>query len=105
MLIEINPYLRGVSTSGFFPPFLNAQVFCLFVCLFLIPNLFVMSEYSVKLVQKSEIFRKNPEIADLHNFGTECARNVKFVSKCAVLDILPYSTNNSKQKWTFPFRK
>ena len=48
----------------------------------------------VKMVQKSKIFLKIPEIADDHNFGTEYARNVKFVSKCAVLDTL-HSTNNS----------
>ena len=41
--------------------------------------------WTVKIIQKSED----------HNFGTEHARNVKFVSKCAVLDTLPYSTNNS----------
>ena len=50
---------------------------------------------TVKIVQKSEIFQKIPEIAEEHNFGTEYARNVKFVSKCAVLDTLPYSTSNS----------
>ena len=46
-------------------------------------------------VQKSEIFRKIPEIADDHNFETEYARNMKFVSKGIVLDTLLYSTNNS----------
>ena len=38
----------------------------------------------VKIVRKSEIFRKIPEIADVHNFRTEYARNMKFVSKCVV---------------------
>ena len=46
-------------------------------------------------VQKSNIFRKIPEIADDHNFETECAKDMKFVSKCVVLDTLLYSTNNS----------
>ena len=46
-------------------------------------------------VKKSEIFRKIPEIADNHSFGTEYARDMKFVSKCVVLDTLLYSTNNS----------
>ena len=35
------------------------------------------------------------EIADDHNFGTEYARDMKFVSKCVVLDTLLYSTNKS----------
>ena len=48
-----------------------------------------------RIVQKAEIFQKIPEIAEDHNFGTEYARNVKFVSKCADLDTLLYSTNNS----------
>ena len=39
--------------------------------------------------------RNFPEIADDHNFGTEYARDMKFVSKCVVLDTLLYSTNNS----------
>ena len=43
----------------------------------------------VIFVQKSEIFWKIPEIADDHNFGTEYARDMKFVSKCVVLDTLP----------------
>ena len=47
------------------------------------------------IVQKSEIFRKIPEIAEDHNFGTEYAKNVKLGSQCAVLDTLLYSTNNS----------
>ena len=46
-------------------------------------------------VKKSETFWKIPEITDDHNFGTENVRNMKFVSKCAVLDTLLYSTNNS----------
>ena len=38
----------------------------------------------VDIVQKSEIFRKIPEIADSNNFGTECARDMKVVSnKCS----------------------
>ena len=49
----------------------------------------------VNFVQKSEIFRKFPEIADDHNSRTEYARDMKFVSKCVVLDTLLYSTNNS----------
>ena len=49
----------------------------------------------VKIIQKSEILQKIQEIAEDHNFGTKHARNVKFVSKCAVLGTLPYSTNNS----------
>ena len=49
----------------------------------------------VKIVQKSASFRKITEIVEGHNFGTEYARNVKFVSQCAVLDTLLYSTNNS----------
>ena len=36
-----------------------------------------------------------PEIADDHNSGTEYARDMKFVSKCVVIDTLLYSTNNS----------
>ena len=47
----------------------------------------------VIFVQKSEIFQKIPEIADHHNFGTEYVRDIKFVSKCVVLDALPYSTD------------
>ena len=52
-------------------------------------------------VQKSENFRKFPEIADDPNSGTKYAREMKCVSKCVVLDILLYSTNNSifDQKW------
>ena len=41
----------------------------------------------------SEI-RNFPEFADDHNSGTEYARDMKFVSKCVVLDTLMYSTNN-----------
>ena len=50
---------------------------------------------TVKIVQKFKIFRKFLEIAEDHTFGTEYARNLKFVSNCAVLDTLPCSTNNS----------
>ena len=39
--------------------------------------------------------RNFPEIADYHNSGTEYSRDMKFVSKCVVLDTLPYSTYNS----------
>ena len=39
-------------------------------------------------VQKSEIFQNIPEIADGHSFGTEYARDMKFVSLCVVLDTL-----------------
>ena len=42
-----------------------------------------------RLVQKFEKFGKIPEIAEDHNFGTEYAKNVEFVSKYAVLDTLP----------------
>ena len=49
----------------------------------------------VIFVQKSEIFQKIPEIADDHSFRTDYAREMKFVSKCVVLDTLLYSTNNS----------
>ena len=48
----------------------------------------------VKIVQKFEIFWKIPEIDEDHNFEIEYARNVKFVSKCAIADTLLYSTNN-----------
>ena len=48
----------------------------------------------VEIVQKFELFRKIPEIADSSNFGTEYARDVKVVSKCVVLDALLYYTNN-----------
>ena len=41
------------------------------------------------------ILRKFPEIADVHNSGTEYARDMKFVSKYVVWDTLRYSTNNS----------
>ena len=34
------------------------------------------------------------EIAEGHNSGTEYAKDMKFVSKCVVLDTLLYSTNN-----------
>ena len=44
---------------------------------------------TVKIVEKSEIFWKVPEIAEDHNFRTEYATNVKFVSRCAVLDFQP----------------
>ena len=50
---------------------------------------------TINLIQKSEIFRNFPEIADDHNSGTEYARDIKFVSICVVLDTLLYSTNNS----------
>ena len=40
-----------------------------------------------------KFYAKISEIDDDHNFGTKYARNMKFVSKCAVLDTLPYSTN------------
>ena len=43
---------------------------------------------AVNFVQKSEIFRKFSEIADDHNSGTEYARDMKFVSKCVVLNTL-----------------
>ena len=33
---------------------------------------------------KTEIFWKIPEIADDHNYGTEHARNLRFVSKMCV---------------------
>ena len=46
-------------------------------------------------VQKFEICQKIPEIAKDHNFGTEYARDMKFASKCVVLDTLLYFTNNS----------
>ena len=39
--------------------------------------------------------RHFPEIADDHSFGTEYARDMKFMSKCVLLDTLLYSTNNS----------
>ena len=50
-------------------------------------------------------FWKFQEIADDHNSGTECARNMKFASKCVVLDTLLYSTNNSisTKSWLRPF--
>ena len=57
-------------------------------------------------VQKSEIFRKILEIVDDHNFGTEYVRDMKFVSKCAVLDTLLYYTNNAistKSEFIGPF--
>ena len=47
------------------------------------------------IVKKSKKFWKNLKIAQDHNLETEYARNVQFVSNCAVLDTLPYSTNNS----------
>ena len=53
------------------------------------------SEVTVKIVQKSKIFRKISEIADDHNFGTEFARNVKFEVKCAVFDTILDTTTNS----------
>ena len=50
---------------------------------------------TVNFVQKSKIFQKFPEIADDHNSGTKYARDMKFVSKCVLLDTLLYSTDNS----------
>ena len=59
------------------------------------------------ICQKSKNLRKIPEIADDHNFGTDYARDMKFVSKCVVLDTLLYSTNNSilTKSGFRPFRK
>ena len=44
------------------------------------------------ICSKFEIFRENLEIADDHNFWTEYARDLKFVSmsKCVILDTLGY---------------
>ena len=58
-------------------------------------QIYITFTKTFEIVQKSEIFRKNPEIADSHNFGTEYASDMKIVSKCVVLDTLLYSTNNS----------
>ena len=42
------------------------------------------------------IFRQIMEIANDHNFGSEYARNLKFVLECAVLITLLYSTELKK---------
>ena len=42
----------------------------------------------VIFVQTSQTFRKIPEIADDHNFGTEYGRDMKFVSKYVALDTI-----------------
>ena len=43
---------------------------------------------------KNRNFLEIPEIADDHNFRTEYAKNMKFVSKSAVLVTVLYSINN-----------
>ena len=40
----------------------------------------------VNFVQKSNIFWKFLEIANDSNSGTECARDMKFVSRCVVFN-------------------
>ena len=54
--------------------------------------------FTLFLLINGQFWSKNrnfPEIADDHNSGTKYARDMKFVSKCVVLDTLLYSTNNS----------
>ena len=44
------------------------------------PDLHYFYLQVVKIVEKSENLRKIPNTFDDHNFGTEYAKNVKFVS-------------------------
>ena len=62
---------------------------------------------NIHICLKTGIFRKILEIKDDHNFGTEYARDMKFVSKCVVLDTLLYSAKNSilTKSWFRPFSK
>ena len=66
-----------------FTPFLLTNGFFFFFFFFVF---FFNQKFSGKIL----------EITDDHNFGTQYARDMKFVSKCVVLDTLLYSTNNQK---------